>query len=722
MNFVKRKNKLENCYDSDESDSAEFLDEDEMKSYLGSDMLSSPFDSYRSDLDESSPNSTLDGKQTKFLSQSAVPAYLQNTAPTPTGSPNSSPKPNLHASSPNLPVPKVTADQPAYLTGLTNASSVTSLSLDKEKEENGLKDSTDSTNTENNNKKKTLLPSQLKQQGASLPSQKGRATMKRPAPTHKSTKRSNNNNVGKGPGGQNLRERANKRVVKQQMKILRDIGAKAQKRLLKQSRIQQKEREDVTNQYKRNMDQIIKNAELNKKQMEKQHKMDRDGLVKLQAKEVKNYTREAENKEKAVQKETRDSAKLSAKAHLANQKQLLKEQKLKLKQSKKGTSASGFKNMKKEQKVEIQLNDLLYTLSTVREQKFAEIQLEWSNNTSYDSLMWNQLIQTQKHEKDCQQQLLNLEFDTNGLKFNCRREELQKLQPLNQKHLRENHELQENNLKAQLQVEREQQMTLLAAEHKRMTKEVNIKKKMTARAEETKVKQLSKGKSKNEIKQLQQDARNRIAAANKTLDDDFETTAETQKREQEEDLDIYQKHVFQQLVDNNKLQAESLEQQQAKAELELRQEEIQTRKLITLDHHSKDQALLEKHHTEQLALQEKQHTDKLNLLRNQHKNCISLIEAQHSELLAFLQTKLEGEPNKTFTDKIETEIKEVKEYRQACNNKMQADVSEKLEQEERDLKKTQFKEKQWMEAGHEKENEKISALESNNEMLLTNTE
>ena len=72
-----------------------------------------------------------------------------------------------------------------------------------------------------------------------------------------------------------------------------------------------------------------------------------------------------------------------------------------------------------------------------------------------------------------------------------------------------------------------------------------------------KVKQLSKEKSKNEIKQLPQDARNRIAVY-KTLDDDFETTAEKenkkkifQKREQEEDLDIYQKHVFQQLKTSN---------------------------------------------------------------------------------------------------------------------------------------------------------------------------
>jgi len=61
MNFVKRKNKLENCYDSDESDSAEFLDEDEMKSYLGGDMLTpmssntnSPYGSLHSDTDTTS--------------------------------------------------------------------------------------------------------------------------------------------------------------------------------------------------------------------------------------------------------------------------------------------------------------------------------------------------------------------------------------------------------------------------------------------------------------------------------------------------------------------------------------------------------------------------------------------------------------------------------------------------------------------------------------------
>merc|ERR1712137_822167 len=226
-------------------------------------------------------------------------------------------------------------------------------------------------------------------------------------------------------------------------------------------------------------------------------------------------------------------------------------------------------------------------------------------------------------------------------------------------------------------------------------------------SEDGKVKQLSKSKAKSELKGLQTESKNRLLATTKELDDEFEEKVETQRREQEEDLDLYQKHVFQQLLDTHKDQLTSLEEQQSKEEYELRQEEIQTRKLVTNDHHAKQQALLEKHHT-----------DKLTLLRNQHKNCLALVENQRQELLTFLQTKLSGEPNKTFLDKVETEIKEVLEKHQAANSKMQTEVSEKLEQEQRDLKKTQFEEKQALEAQQREEQEKIEALQSSNVMVL----
>merc|ERR1711974_588415 len=107
------------------------------------------------------------------------------------------------------------------------------------------------------------------------------------------------------------------------------------------------------------------------------------------------------------------------------------------------------------------------------------------------------------------------------------------------------------------------------------------------------------------------------------------------------------------------------------------------------------------------------------LLRTQHKNCDTLVETQRQELLTFLQTKLGGEPNKTFLDKVECEIKEVLEYRQSSNHKMQVEVSEKLEQEQRELKKKQFEEKQLLEETQRVEQERVAALQASNAMVLT---
>merc|ERR1712137_1070080 len=337
VNFVKRKNKLENCYDSEDSEeSGDFIDEDEMKGMFGLDSLTSPFDSLRSDSGPSTPTPDRNNLQ-HAATTPALPAYVTGSAaaPVPVAT---NPPPQLDetpaymksfSTLPQQPAPV----QPAYLSEKPLAQSSPNF---------------------NPPAKKALLPSQQK---GMLPSQSGSvksrpkagSTMKggRPPPTHRSTKKSANTNVGKGIGPGNLRERANKRVVKQQMKALREQGVKAQKVLSKQAKAQKKEIDAIVDQYKKNVDQIAKNSETTKKTLERQIKQDRDGLAKAQSKEQKAHQKDVEVKERAVQKEVRDQAKLSAKNHAAKQKQLVKEQKLKLKQCKKGTSSAALKQMKK---------------------------------------------------------------------------------------------------------------------------------------------------------------------------------------------------------------------------------------------------------------------------------------------------------------------------------------------------------------------------------------
>jgi len=694
-NLVKRKNKLENCWDSDESDSAEFLDEDEMRDYLGGSMGSSslmsalddvpmeeaptpdqydlpkPIPSITTTRTDSDPPSPMVSSASMVTVASAIPSYLSTAAPLP---------PTARANSASSLYDDIPKKKPA---GTESAPSSPAPAPSKSEP-----------------RPEAQLPSQSRENV-----KKGRATMKRPPPTHKSTKKS-------GEGNAALRARANKQVIKAQMGVLRALGAKAQKRLMKQERMQNRERDGVVDQYKKQQDQMAKNAENTHRNMEKQFKADRDGLSKAQSREQKHFQKEAEAQDKVLAKGIRDNEKNLTKEHLANQKQLQKDHKLTLKQTKKGSSTASQKAMKKEQKVELSLNDTMHALMLAREQKFQEYRHEWEHHRRFDKLLWDQLLQTQKQEVDQSRQISNHESDSLSQKFNLMRDQYSKLQPLAIKHLRERHELQQTNLREQLSVEKEQQMKLLQAEQKRMRKEHQDMKKKMGKEVEDKNRQLAKSmKSKANARTIAQESKNLLLQQTQELDDDLEQQLATQKKEETEDIELHQNRVFQQLLDRQNQELLALEEEQAKQEIEITEQEIGSRKLCVHEQQARETELLEKHHAEQVVLQEKQHSDKLTLLRTQYKNCVTLVETQRQELLAFLQKQLGDEPVKAFQETVENSIRRTLEDRQQENDRAQAEISVALEQETRDLQQLHFTQKQELEASQNKQHALLQSMQ-----------
>ena len=75
------------------------------------------------------------------------------------------------------------------------------------------------------------------------------------------------------------------------------------------------------------------------------------------------------------------------------------------------------------------------------------------------------------------------------------------------------------------------------------------------------------------------------------------------------------------------------------------------------------------------------------------------------------------EPNKSFQDRVENEIRGVLEKLQEENHKMQVQVSETLEQEQRDLKQVQFQHKQSLEEDHREQQQKLEALRATSASL-----
>merc|ERR1711862_272057 len=125
------------------------------------------------------------------------------------------------------------------------------------------------------------------------------------------------------------------------------------------------------------------------------------------------------------------------------------------------------------------------------------------------------------------------------------------------------------NLKAQLGVEKQQQLTLVKAEHKRMAKEVVEKKKRLQKVTDAKNKQLAKGigMSKAEIKAKQAETKQQLVEDMKALDDEHEKITTEQTLAEEEDIDMYQTRVVQQLKERQDEEREKLKKNKQKKDL-----------------------------------------------------------------------------------------------------------------------------------------------------------
>ena len=526
----------------------------------------------------------------------------------------------------------------------------------------------------------------------------------RPPPTVKSTKKS----AAFGA----VKDKVQKRIIKQQMTELRALAEKSQKRVTKLEKDQQLEKEKCVDQFKRQMEQTNKNFEASKKVLDKQIKQDQDGLSRSQLREQKNIQKEQETNDRNLQRDIKESQKNQLKLHEQNKKKIMKEQKLTLKQSKKMRPKSELKLMEKEHKIENQLTDRLFQLVSIQEQTFKEKEIEWLHHTAYDSLITNQLQQTHQLENETLQQYITSELEFISQKYNLMNEELQKIQPMELRHLREKHELQQKNLKEQLQVEKDQQSKLLITEQKNLRKQHLEKKKKLNKDNLEELKQINKNvKQKSELKLKQSESKSRLARLIQDLDDVFENELQQQKIIEEEAIQIGQNKVFQQLLDRQAEEVKELETAQGKQSNELVEDEMQTRIVKTQEFHTRQRTTLEKQLNEQNQMQEKHHAEQLTLLRTQHQQCAELIETQRQELLNFIQAntdKLLPGSGKIFTDRIESKFKELLDARQLAQQTTQNEVSQQLEKEQRDLKQVQFQRKQDLETAQAKDKEDLA--------------
>ena len=528
----------------------------------------------------------------------------------------------------------------------------------------------------------------------------GRSTMKRPPPTRRATKKSDD-----------LRNRAiNKRVIKQQMAELRNLQTRLQKRLDKQSRIHQKEKDSLMEQLKRHMDNLAKTNETQKRNLEKLHKQEQEGLSKSQQREQRNKHKNHEIETKNIQKDLKDNAKIITKNHSNNQKKLLSDQKTQLRDKKKTLAKGDYKLLEKEHKIQYTINEKLHNHQLARELTIKELRSEWDHQEEFDRLHKDELAQTQQQERDLLKQVFVFEVESIDQTFNLRREEQQKLHPLETKILKERIELERKNLTQQLQAERLQQLALLTADQGTQRKDFVLNKKRMIRENDQEQKQISRsiknGRTKAEIRVLLQESKETFQKQQQEQDLDFEQQLTQQRETEEEQIELYQQRQLQQLAEKQDEQLIQLEKYHNNQISELNHEEMQARMILLDDHHLRDMSMLDKHHKEQIELLDIQHHQKLLLMKNQLKKSNETVEQQRTELLTFIQAntdKMLAGSDKTFIANVNKIFDEVAEQLQKTNQAAQHQLSAMMESEQKELKDLQTLAKQEMAKRHQDE-------------------
>lgn len=495
----------------------------------------------------------------------------------------------------------------------------------------------------------------------------GRSTLSRPT-----TKR------GNAPKERVL----NKKMVRQQMAELRGVQAKLQKRIVKQSKIHQREKEAMVENYKRLVEQSLKNQDAQKKNLEKLHKQEHDDLSKTQIREQKGRVKAKETEDRKIQHELRDQHKTSLKNHLNDQRLLAKQQRTEVKESKKTHSKSELKFLENEHRVELKRNDTFHSSLLARQQLAIDLKSEWDHGTSDDRCAMNDLIQAHKHNQELLRQAHDAEYENLDHLFVIRREELGKLLPLELRQLKDRQDLEMDNLKQQLQVEYAQQMKLLLIDQRKQLKDFQMQLRKEGKTDDRpgliKSRKLPWKASLNR----QQLARSEV----------FENDLAKQRALEEEQLAAFQQRQIMILQETHAEQLANLEKYHINQRSELNHEELQTRTVTRNEQHASFRELLDRHAQEQTDLLDAQHQAKMLLMRAQQKKAQALIESQRQELLGFIQSKQSQITQlalERFTKEIHQHFDDAVEQLQKTNQAAQHLLSDLMESEQKNLKNSQ---------------------------------
>lgn len=489
------------------------------------------------------------------------------------------------------------------------------------------------THNNNNNNKRDDSPKSMLNRPQKV-DYKQRSTMKRPPPTKRATSKAPNNQNYK-----HIMNHANRRIIKVHMAALRNLQTKLQKKIDKQEKDHTKERDQMTQLFKKQYDTQTKTTEIDKKTLEKSQKTESENLLKLQQKEQTRYAKNHEAELRKFHQEAKEIFKISQKSHGDAQKELMKDHKVNLKEKKRIQTKAEIKMLLKEQKVELELNEILFTGEQDRDKLQKEQALLWSQYLASCELSKNDLIATQDNEIMMFKKGYELDLKSFVDCFQIKEEESARTRATELRHLQDRHALQRANLDLHLDTEKQQQAQLLEIDQRNIMKDHRNKKRLMEKKNLLEQKKLKASKlNKNEIKEKTTQIRNQFFIEMQAFDKELEENLEKQRVEEEQQVSVHHQDQRAKLQLQQSEAMQELEDRHKKEVKDLELEKSSQRRTLYMNYYDTLTGIITRYLSQQEELKSSQHSDKATFLNKLHQNALDMVESQHKSALSFLDT------------------------------------------------------------------------------------
>lgn len=431
-----------------------------------------------------------------------------------------------------------------------------------------------------------------------------------------------------------------KQQMKEQLKEIRKLQATHLVQTEAQQKKHQREKDGLVGRTETAKQNRLRQQQKDLEKLVLKHKKEREEFDLRSQVNQKNLVRNQQLAVKQAGKSTELDQKNEHKVFQEQLKQQTKEMKDEWKNRGKSLNKKDLKNLKLGRDNEVEWSELVFAhkqAQTFKIEEFSKKTMLYTEQARGES----EMLEKKHHmEWDHLSQLQKFQCEAVHASQTSTSEFFQLMFPLETRLLQEKHDLSKLQLQEQQMTEREQQHKLLITEFRNQQREHRKRQQAEVLAMQNEMKQFvkdNKGISKAQVKQRSTEMKDALAQKQARDTKEFEEKQHKQKSDEEEMVRRHQAAKIEQQREDfeeetKKMNAEHQEQVQKTQE----EHTLQNKNLL-LRHQTEEGELLADLQTQQKTLVEEQHREYDNMLQEYHQQFVALVDTQHVDQIRLRQ-------------------------------------------------------------------------------------